>query len=209
MNSLNNIENPILIAAPIRTGSTMIAWLLHLHGIWIGNANLPKYGDNPSVGTENVDILMLLERQSDKNFLNKLSKIVPAQQRWLFKNKRLLQTKCWQTMYYIFPEAIWIFPFRGFQAIKNSRLRKYETEEAVKQKKVSHKKSRARLTVIKNEYQQQKQIKAKVKYGLWINSDKIARKDYNEIKKLCNFCGVTVNKEVCEDWIDPSRWHLQ
>ena len=51
------LKQPVIIASPPRSGTTMLAGLLHHHGLWIGNARVTHFKQtNSDLGTENIEI---------------------------------------------------------------------------------------------------------------------------------------------------------
>ena len=50
-------RDPILIAAPPRSGTTMLAGLFYKHGVWVGRTCTTMYPEtNSDFGSENIDI---------------------------------------------------------------------------------------------------------------------------------------------------------
>ena len=57
-------QDPILIAAPPRSGTTMLAGLLYYHGMWVGRSRTTMYpGTNSEFGSENIDIKNIMKKR--------------------------------------------------------------------------------------------------------------------------------------------------
>ena len=106
-------DSPIFIAGSPRSGTTMIAGLLKLHGVWVGESRVtrdPK--SNSLIGTENIPIKRTigkefnrigytnraipfpsakeLERLNYNMIWDVIVSVVPEQGQWLFKSAGLL-----------------------------------------------------------------------------------------------------------------------
>ena len=118
------MQNPILIASPTRSGTTMLAWLLHLHGVWIGNAGVTKSPEtNPQVGTENISLKKYLKSINGvpENFKEQIEKRVETNGPWLLKTAgNLMKQDIWLKYY---PDAIWLLPWRSIDKIVESAMR--------------------------------------------------------------------------------------
>ena len=59
-------QKPILIAGCPRSGTTMLAGLLHYHGVWVGRSRTTMYpGSNSNFGSENLDIKEIMKQEGD------------------------------------------------------------------------------------------------------------------------------------------------
>lgn len=203
-------QNPILIAGPPRSGTTMIAGLLNHHGVWIGQGRTTQYpGTNPKFVSENQEIKNILKSQAQKiGYTNwevplpdgcsgselkyLLEQVVPEGSSWLIKTS-------WTLLFYDFfieayPEARWVFPKRNLRKVLDSMnrhpgMRKHPD----KQKKRFIAALQARQSFIS------------CKVGNYINIDieAISQRDMDEIERLFNFLGMEVDEKIVNKWIDP------
>jgi hypothetical protein len=205
-------QKPILIAGPPRSGTTMLAGLIGKHSVWVGRSRTTMYlGTNPEFGSENIDIKYLMKQEAKKagykNWtillpkwnidVNKLKdeielNILPDKQKWLIKTSwTLIFWEFWSAAY---PDAYWIFPVRPFAGILDSINR--------------HPSMRRRPTAMKSGFvrslhKRQKEIHSIVNNSLFVNVNKIVKKDKNEINKLFNFLDIELDWNIVESWIDP------
>ena len=205
-------QKPILIAGPPRSGTTMLAGLIGKHSVWVGRSRTTMYsGTNPEFGSENIDIKYLMKQEAKKagykNWtiplpkwnidVNKLKdeielNILPDKQKWLIKTSwTLIFWEFWNAAY---PDAYWIFPVRPFMGILDSINR--------------HPSMRRHPTAMKNNFvrtlhRQQKEVHSIVNNGLFVNINRIAKKDKGEIRKLFNFLNIELDWYIVEQWIDP------
>lgn len=188
---------PILIAGPPRSGTTLIAWLLHLHGAWIGEAETTKDPTtNPLVGTENTAIkrwLTMLPADTEyPAFRERLLALVDTDGPWLVKTSNLLTH--WRLFATHFPEARWVLPNRPLEDIVASDMRRrpvdYRTSRNI----------RATNKIV------QMEIAASGVEHHWVIADRLAREDMEEARKLVEFCGLSFDPGVTREWIQPERW---
>lgn len=153
------VMSPILIAAPARSGTVMMANLLHAHGAWIGPANTSKVSHvKGNVGAENTAIKNLMKSyikdlgHTDKEsalsldassaidvecFRANLEADVPEDRPWLIKTSLTLDL-C-DVLMAAYPNARWVLLYRDIEDILESvanhpkmRRRKWDTRKLVK-----------------------------------------------------------------------------
>lgn len=196
-----NQHPPILIGAPARSGTTMIAGLIHFHGVWIGKARVTKSpSTNPLVGTENIRIKEYLKRLDPRTpsgeFREAILSMVETDGPWLVKTAQvLLKYRNWNNA---FPDARWILPIRPENEIVASAMRHPGMA------KRGEFEQRRRV-----QYMQELQgnIAAQCRHTLYVNPGRIATRDYTAAELLMLFCRLELDREVWDKWIDPARWH--
>lgn len=186
---------PILIAAPTRCGTTMLAWLLHLHGVWIGGATPTQAPEtNPQVGTENDDLVAFM-RSGNENFRDGVLKRVKTDGPWLFKSAWvLLYRKRWMGA---FPNARWLCPQRPVEDIVRSKCQ----HPGMKHRPEHHR------NITKQHFEMQADILASAKFAHAVDMDKVCRGDEAEAREAIEFCGLTFDPKIYRSWVQPERWH--
>ena len=209
-------QDPILIAAPPRSGTTMLAGLFHKHGVWVGRSRTTMYpGTNSDFGSENMDIKNIMKYNAKKceyknwetPFPNpaingtmmthavtkdKIERLVPDNTLWLVKTSwYLIFWKFWRDAY---PEARWVFPTRDTLKIEDSMNR--------------HPSMRKHSKGVKRQYIANllrcagDVIDAGGKY-IFVDVEDIADKDQRMIGDLFRFLEIKPDFEIIQDWIKP------
>ena len=209
-------QNPILIAAPPRSGTTMLAGLLHYHGVWVGRSRTTMYpGTNSDFGSENIDIKNIMKGLAAKaDYTNwetpfpnpsvngtmmtrevtkdKIEKFVPQDIPWLVKTSWcLIFWKFWRTAY---PNAKWIFPTRDTLKIVDSMNR--------------HPGMRKRKDGVKRQYianllrNASDVIDSKANYT-FVDMEGLADREPAVIGDLFRFLEIKPDYKVIQDWIKP------
>lgn len=209
-------QRPILIAGPPRSGTTMIAGLLHYHGVWVGNTRVTRYpGTNPpDFGSENIDIKQLMKQEaSNQNYSNwncpfpvrpdcdftelktKIQKYVPENVKWMVKTSWLLiYYEFWKWAY---PKALWIFTKRNTLAIFDSMNR-----HPGMAKNHSDKDKLKFIDALKI---RQQLIASEVKRSYPVDVKKVSMKNDIEIMNLFEYLSIRVNWDIVDDWIKPEN----
>jgi len=203
-------QNPILIAGPPRSGTTMIAGLLNHQGVWIGQGRTTHYpGTNPEFVSENQEIKNILKSQAQQvgyknwstplptectgsNFKNLLEQIVPEGSSWLIKTSWTLIFS--DLFIEAYPEARWVLPKRNLRKVLDSMnrhpgMRRHPNKE----KKAFIRALQARQSIISSQVD---------KY-INIDVEAISKRDSAEIERLFIFLGMTPDWEIINKWIDP------
>lgn len=188
-----NQHAPILIAAPARHGTTMLAWLLHLHGVWIGEAAVTARPEtNPQVGTENLKIKHYLREPNPDTFRADILELVETDGPWLVKTMmNLIRRDLWLRD---FPGAVWLFPWRPAADAIASAERTGRNVETFK----GH---------IAFARQAQLEIIESGARTLRINMNNLVERRASEASLAVGFCGLTFDDTIATNWIDPTRWH--
>lgn len=210
---------PIFIASPPRSGTSMISGLLEEHGVWTGRHEISydKIKDtNPKGVFENLDLKELTKKQMkqaginqmpfppifngdklkfDKKLREKVYRIVGDQQYWLFKEPRLVKVnEIWQKS---FPEAIWILPDRKDEDILKSM------------KKHPHISKQTHLNFQQwiNEAKMKQKDIAKSSYHIFVDPDDFIHLRHSKIQLMFDYIGIEYNKGIAEQWIEGELWH--
>jgi hypothetical protein len=132
---------PIFIAGCVRSGTSLTAEILNLHGVFIGNARSTKHpGTNTMLGTERIEFkpiirdLMALNNyhkrreaplpsnvKTIKGLRERVLALYPPDKPWLIKASSLVWF--YDAFHDAFPEALWILPWREPGDIVNSILK--------------------------------------------------------------------------------------
>jgi len=206
-------QDPILIAAPPRSGTTLLAGLLHYHGVWVGRSRLTMYpGTNSEFGSENIDIKNIFKTAAAKipyknwetpfpalsscRFLKKeIEAFVPEDTPWLVKTSWcLIYWRFWVTAY---PNAKWVFPTRDTLKIVDSMnrhpgMRKHP--DGQKHQYIANL-LRAASSVIDNG----------VDYT-FVNMEGLADREPDVIESLFEFLEIKPDYNVINDWIKPEMF---
>lgn len=134
-------QDPILIAAPPRSGTTVLAAVLHAHGVWVGRGRTTQYpGTNMNFASENTDIKAVMKEMAvEMGYENwnvpfpdsvgfdqeqnkkRIESFPPDNTPWLVKTSwTLTYWQFWETAY---PAARWLFPIRDIEKIIDSMNR--------------------------------------------------------------------------------------
>ena len=207
-------QNPILIAGSPRSGTTMLAGLIHFHDVWTGRTRTSRYPKtNPGrLGTENQDIKALIKQfawlgryrnwnvplpEQPKNFDGffkaKVELFVPENTRWLVKTS-------WVLIYYVlwmqsYPEARWVLPYRDIDSIIDSMNRHPAMRKHPHEEKVNY------VTALQ---ERQNEIRPMLKYQHTVDAKKISQKDEDEIAKLFRFLEIPMQQEIIDKWLNPN-----
>lgn len=209
-------QQPILIAGPARSGTSMIANLFYRHGVWIGEAGKSKAVPiEENVGTENILIKNLLrellrklehrdkeillpsiytDKVDSKKLKDRIEKIVPERGRWLIKTSLLLHFS--DVFRKIYPEAYWVLPRRNEEdilaGVRNHpvmRKRQWDTGKLVG---ISHNRQSMIAGVLG--------IRT-----IMVSPDRIIQEP-KAASKLVQFCGLSFDKVAYERAISRKRW---
>lgn len=202
-------QDPILIAAPPRSGTTMLAGLIYYHGVWIGRSRTTMYpGTNSNFGSENLDIKHIFKQIAkeigyqnwdvpfpvvdlSKDVKDRIEHFVPENTPWLVKTSWVLVF--WQFWHKAYPKARWLFPLRKTKKIVNSMnrhpgMRRHSTgkkREFIQA--LDHSRELAKRHVLFHEF------------GI----ERIAKRDRREIDTLFTFLDLEPNYTIIDDWINP------
>jgi len=206
--------DPILVAASPRSGTSMVAGLLHHHGADAGHYGFHK--DNPKGGFEDANIKQVMKNTLTSNGydLNPIS-IQPEEfdpdpgfrfrvlqcvaspnEPWLVKEFRILMT--WPLWQEHFPDAVYVLNRRNVA----DNLRSMQNHRVISKRGSS----RALRFWIEWVRGRQERIAQHCPH-VWVDADRIWRGDMGEAKKVVEVCGLDFDSKVAEDWVEPNLWH--
>lgn len=214
------MQSPLIIAAPGRSGTTMLAGLLHEHGVWIGEGRVTSHPQtNSLIVSENAGIKRLLKHMAKEigyhnhqlplpvvdrveeraeELLQYLHGVVPEKQPWLVKTTwTLVFGEVWKKA---FPEARWLFVQRNIMDIVRSNQR----HPVMRKRDVQSVYMFASALRRRQHYIAQTVLK---KNSMFVDIDRVAACDMEECERVLRFCDLAPNKEVIKKWIKPEMWH--
>jgi len=205
-------RDPILIAAPPRCGTTMLAGLLHYHGVWVGRSRTTMYpGTNSNFGSENTDIKRIMKHmasnagyrnwklpfpdpmgKNQEKIKRQIISFVPEGTSWLVKTSWcLIYWKFWRKA---FPKARWVFPVRDPSKIVDSMNRHPGMKTHPEEEKWQY---------INHLLQFVTDIVDSGATHIFVDTEKLASRDSEEIDKLFLFLKMVPDYEVVNNWIKP------
>lgn len=203
-------NDPILIAGPARSGTTMLAGLISKHGVWVGRGRTTRYPEtNSNVVSENQDIKNLMKSADDyknwtlplpakatfdKSLMDELRVLVPDDQRWLVKTSWLL-IHIWFWLDN-FPDAKWILPQRDIKDIISST----ERHPAMRRKHVQK-----RGNFIHALKYRQKQVFSEANNVHWVDVQLVSQQDPEEIEKLFDFLNIELDWKIVKKFIEIGK----
>lgn len=216
---------PYFIAAPPRSGTSLIANLLHKHGVWIGDTGQELADEhNPYGYFENkqiVDITKqifwdnglkarsdvpfffsrnILRRYDPKSLRNKVLKIVKDNNPWLYKDSKLLHV--YPLFKAAFPEATWILPQRNSSSIMDSLKRHKVWKERAHRLQDSD--ATLMNMIIRSHDRQYEICKDKVDSVLVDVNKLVFDEDY--AKQFIQSCGLKFDSGVYYNTVDRNIW---
>lgn len=175
----------------------MLAWLLHLHGVWIGKAGVTRDPrTNPQVGTENGGIKDFLKTEATKTpykFRDSILAMVHTDGRWLVKTSHnLMRQDLWM---HHFPDAWWLLPERSFERIVASRERRGVSP---------------RSSIVRTHLEMQQKLMGKANRWHMHSANRLCSggdEGEDEARKIFEFVEIDFDPEVYHGWVQPGRWH--
>jgi len=204
-------QDPIFIAGPPRTGTTMLAGLLNIHGVWVGRARTTNFPEtNCDFGSENLDIKDLMKAKgmeaSYKNWntpfppqvkhwydlKDSVEVFIPDDTPWLVKTTWVLVFfSFWMEAY---PKARWIFTKRSIEAIQDS-MNRHPT-----MKRHPEKQKRGYIEALQA---RQNKVGRLATNSFVLDINKMVNKDEEEITSLFTFLKIPIKWEETLNWIKP------
>lgn len=189
----------ILVAAPTRCGTTMITWLLHLHGAWIGEANITKAPEtNPPVGTENFYVKQYLRSCGPfpHDFKEKFLQIAGGNEPWVIKTPLLLEKQ--ELFIHNFPDARWILPTRPIEDIVASKMR--HPGMSGKGKELNQQQTQRHISL-------QEQVRRNARFWMDVPCNQLVEGDIGLAQRVVAHAGLKFDVQIFQSWIQPERWH--
>ena len=202
----------LLVAAPPRCGTSMIAGLLAAHGVPVGETKGPN-NSNPKGGFENFPVKQYIKDVLKRNgydlnpirkqpagfaeepfFRDKVLQHIP--EHGLFKEFRILMT--WPLWRDHFPDAIYVL---------NERNKRDNLESMLAHPSISRRGNERDLARwIDWARDRQEQIAQECPH-VWVDVDRIWAGDMTEAQHAVEECGIQFDWDTASEWIDPSLWH--
>ena len=190
---------PLLVAAPTRCGTTMVTWLLHLHGAWIGEAKLTKAPEtNPAVGTENIYVKKYLKRcgPMPHDFKERMADIAQGNSPWVIKTVLLLEK--WELFKHHYPTALWILPTRPLEDIVASKMR---------HPGMAHRGEELNRSRTERHIALQQKVMDACSHWYSLDCDLLMTGDEAYARDFVEFAGFDFSPEIFRKWLQPERWH--
>ena len=201
------VESPIVVLGYPRSGTSLVAGLIHLHGAWAGECRQAD-GRNPKGFFENKEINRNLtsKKHDGPKLRAKIEKIVLSQGYvggpWVVKHA-VPKWISWLG----FPDVKWVCCFRDPDEIYESHLRVWKYNEEIigrtgrwwrKEKLISQaKKHQEIMTFILNKYN-----------GIDIHPAQLTKSfDTTGIGRVLEFCGFVLDEEIVKSFVDMSLWN--
>lgn len=212
-------QRPVFIAGSPRSGTTMIAGLLVLHGFWVGESRVTKEpSSNSLIATENIPLKKAmneeLKRMKYKNrgvplptveavrhlnwihICNVAEDVLPSKGRWLLKTAGLLLFyEFWNEK---FPDALWVFPRRNPEDIVAS-IRRHPKMRFSDNSRVGE--------FVEQILERQEVVEKQVKNSMYVPAKAVANLDMDLITEYFRFCDVEMDEKIVRDFIKPKMMH--
>ncbi len=218
------VPDPILITGAARSGTSMVAGIVHLCGAWGGTMSGATRHNRRGM-FENSEIRSRLVKgwlrkhgydplcqnplpprvvEPVPGWRNRVLKIIEAQgynggSLWFYKGAKMVCM--WQVWHRAFPNAQWVFVERDIEEIAGSCLRtSFMRAYRTKKEWVAW----AEEHVIR-----MRRMKIAGRHVTVINSHKIIQGDFSEICAFVEDCGLTWNPEAVAAFVEPElfgRW---
>lgn len=214
------MQNKIyFIAAPPRSGTSFLASLLSVHGVWVG-PSVPADQDNKFGYYENKRMVTITKQVLKRNgrrarsdelpikkfkyspdLIQEFGKIVPKNRDWLYKDSKLLLI--WPLFVRAFPEAIWILPDRDEDSIYASLMRCRTWYS----RRVRQDLDRAHFyKMIDRLKAEQVRIAEKVGKSVQVNTTSVIESK-EAAQSFLEQCGVSFDEALYEEVRHPEAWH--
>ena len=195
----------ILILCCPRTGSSLVAKIIALHGVYIGEIVTNKFGyteyENTAIKViakqqwinynkfrkKEFGVAMEPSVQHLQNVKDVVEKDIPKGE-WLFK-----------TMAELYPLFLQFNP--------KIILVKRNEESSVASIKDKHPKDDKEY--IRGIYQNRMKLMKEIEHehgAVWVDTDKLVQKDFTDIRNAVEYCGLEFNPEITDKAIDLKLW---
>jgi len=220
----DKFHKPIFVTGLPRSGTSLVAGLLHACGAWVGNTVL---GDaaNPRGYFEHVIVRERIVKQllsrvhCDPMGVNPLSPLdlslrvsnlekvlgavlaredYNANMPWLYKDAKL--TLVWPAFAHAFPDATWVIVKRDPQQVIDSCLRTPFMAQ--------HGADREFWEVFVAQYETRLASLAQtVERHVMVEPQKLVGGDYSDLKKVLSLCDLQFRKAAVDEFICNDFWH--
>lgn len=195
------MEEPIVILAMPRSGSSMTAGIFAKHGVWSGRC---RSGDNmnPKGHFENLDIKDELIRRhgrlgqatvpasADKGFRSFVEKFAPKEGKWMVKHSSMYRM-AWSEF-----NPRFVCVRRRIEGLmgSNGKTGFLGTKDP------------DRMRAIIGAHNEQMNIAVSLYGGVNVYPDEWMMGDYRSIEKALGYCGIEPDRGIIEDFVEPAYW---
>lgn len=198
------MENPIIILACPRSGSSMTAGLFAQHGVWVGicrggNENNPKgYFENTLIKKQiktlfGIELLRDAPILPDPAFMPEVYRIRDSQNYtggpWLVKHSALY----WR----IWDKAKFVCVRRPVASVVQSNI-----DIGLYRDKWN----REQLTTIMENHNTEMDYVVRHHGGRNVYTDDIVRGDYLSLKDAMEYCGIEMDFSIVRSFVEPKYW---
>lgn len=183
---------PVVIVGCARSGTSMIAGILHLHGVWVGLCR-PADIRNPKGYFENRRIDKLVREavnMTPRLFSNAIRRILKKERYpggpWMVKHGVISYWHIWNRF-----KPYWLLVRRQPEKIMQSQKHNCKQIEDIYRRF-------AIMDEVKNN-----------KNGFDIHPSKIIDSDYSELKQFMDIVGLTFSSTIVEKFVSKELWHQQ
>lgn len=212
-----NRPAPVFIAAPPRSGTSLMGVILHHHGFWVGRAGSTKYPKtNMKLGVENLDIKKVMKKRAKEieyknwktplpnrllsnSFQDEVERILDKNEvtdRWLVKTSWTL-TFCWDWLLY-YPDALWLLPRRPIEDVVRSMKRHPAMAKAHKKEEMA--------AFAKALQERQNAVSEVAGNSCFVDMDRFISDEWYAAGMVAK-TGVFPDMQIIRSIIDKGRWH--
>lgn len=203
-----NLDNPIIILAYPRSGSSMTAGLFAAHGVWVGTSRGGNE-NNPKGFFEHTHIKQLLKKrfgwdlmalsknppQPIDGFYGDITTILEKDgwngEQWLCKHSALY----WRAWSDFKPKFILVRRDIEQTVRSNISVGLHRGEWTPKQ-----------LTEIMQAHHREMDILSEYHDGKNVYTDELIKGDYSSLESAMAYCGIVMKEEIVKDFIEPKYW---
>jgi hypothetical protein len=195
------MPNPIVVLGTPRSGTSLVAGLLGVHGVWYGNAQWGRTNRHPKGDFVNKRISDAIE-YIDKNNITNKNRIVDIVQtaavndgysygNWLIKQK----TTKWDVLKNL--EPIWVLVRRDLESTYKSQVR----SDLIKDKKPIEKRKHRSMWLKHNDIMNYLN-------GIDVDVNEIMHKgNFKSIEEILSIIGLSFSKRRANNFIERDYWH--
>jgi len=228
-----NVPDPIIITGAARSGTSMVAGVVHMCGAFKGDTGSRQHKNNAKGMFENLELRnevikpLLRDMNIDTKAQYPLSpkkQVIPAHMkndvlrvmlrqgyqggRWMIKEPKI--THCWPALNYAFPHAKWLIVRRQDEEIINSCINTgfmnaYSRSGVLREIGVQSEREGWQYWVDVHK----KRFFEMVEQGLNVRMiwpERMVHGDYSEIMDVINWLGLEWAQEDVHQFIEPRLW---
>jgi hypothetical protein len=197
------LDEPIVILAFPRTGSSMVAGVFKRHGVFSGRCPEPSI-KIPTGSVESIGLKRILKADYPQT-IDELKEFVHG-----FKEKitKVMKTDGYKEGPWLAKHAAIYWPIWEEFTPKFVLVRR-NFEAVIKSNKQSNmagmQGQRLERAWELNLYEMQK-LHDRL-HAPWVDSDKVVRGNYSSLEDAFEYCGLELDKKIANDFINPRHWH--